>query len=353
MKKFISLVLSISCAAMLLTGCGNEGKDQTDNKKSMTASDSTESESSSPDSTNSKGNAKEANSDDNYKIGIIQFVQHEALDEANRGFVDGLAEAGYIDGENITINQQNASGDQSNAPSIANTFVNDDVDLILAIATPAAQAVANATQEIPILVTAVTDPAEAGLVESNEAPGGNITGTSDLSPVKEQIDLLKEFVPDAQKIAILYCTNEINSKLQADIAKEAAKELGMEAQDYTVSNSNEIQQVTESLVGKVDAIYAPTDNIISAGMQTVTQVSTPNKIPVICGEEGMLPRGALATKGINYYNLGKQTAAQAVKILNGTSEPANMPVEYIEDVEFKYNEEVLADLEMELPAGLK
>ena len=208
-------------------------------------------------------------------------------------------------------------------------MVNDRSDLILAIATPAAQAVANLTRNIPILVTAVTDPASAKLVKSNELPGTNVSGTSDLTPVEAQIKLAKQLVPDMQTIGFLYCSSEQNSKFQIDIAKKVCDELGIKYVDATVSNSNEIQQVTQSLVGKVDAIYAPTDNMIAAGMATVALVAVPAKLPVFCGEQGMTELGGLATYGINYYELGKQTAKQAVAILKDGKNPADMPIEYL------------------------
>ena len=288
-----------------------------------------------------------------YKIGICQLSEHVALDAAYEGFVDGLEEAGYVDGENIEIDYQNAQGDQSNCPTIASKLVNDQSDLILAIATPAAQACANATEEIPILVTAVTDPAASGLVEDNTAPGSNISGTSDLTPVKEQLDLMMQLLPDTEKIAILYCSSESNSEIQAELAMEAAEELGIETIEATVSNSNEIQQVVQNLIGKADAIYAPTDNIIAAGMQTVSLVANPAGLPIICGEEGMVKNGGLATNGINYYNLGKQTAAMAVKILEGEADPATMPIEYLEDVETVINAATAEELGIEIPEDLQ
>lgn len=288
-----------------------------------------------------------------YKIGICQLSEHVALDAAYEGFVDGLEEAGYVDGENIEIDYQNAQGDQSNCPTIASKLVNDQSDLILAIATSAAQACANATEEIPILVTAVTDPAASGLVEDNTAPGSNISGTSDLTPVKEQLDLMMQLLPDTEKIAILYCSSESNSEIQAELAMEAAEELGIETIEATVSNSNEIQQVVQNLIGKADAIYAPTDNIIAAGMQTVSLVANPAGLPIICGEEGMVKNGGLATNGINYYNLGKQTAAMAVKILEGEAEPATMPIEYLEDVETVINAATAEELGIEIPEDLQ
>ena len=288
----------------------------------------------------------------NYKIGVIQLVEHAALDAAYKGFVDGLKEAGFEDGKNITIDYQNAQGDQSNCQTIANKLINDQNNLILAIATPAAQAVANTTKDIPILVTAVTDPAAAKLVASNEAPGGNVSGTSDLTPVKEQIGLITKLVPSVKKVGLLYCSSEANSKFQIEIAKKELEALGLEGVEATVSNSNEIQQVTQALVGKVEAIYIPTDNMLAAGMATVAQVTTPSKLPVVVGEEGMVTNGGTATYGINYYNLGKLTAAQAVAILKDGKKTAEMPIEYASECTLVVNEEALKAMGIELPQEL-
>lgn len=290
-----------------------------------------------------------------FKIGVNQLVAHAALDASYQGFVDALEEAGYVDGENIKIDFQNAQGDQPTANTIAAKLVNDNNDLILAIATPSAQAVANATKDIPILVTAVTDPAASGLVASNEAPGGNVSGTSDLTPVKKQIDLLTQLIPDAKNIAVLYCSSESNSKIQADLALEAAEEYGLTAVEATVSNSNEIQQVVQSLVGKVDAIYAPTDNVIAAGMPTVALVANENGIPIICGEEGMVDKGGLATYGIDYYKLGRLTGQQAVQIIKGEATTDKMPIGYLPDEEYTLaiNEEVATQLGIKIPDDLK
>src|SRR5574344_2326482 len=186
------------------------------------------------------------------KIGVIQLVEHQALDASYQGFVDGLKEAGYIDGENITIDYQNAQGEQANCQTIAQKLVNDRDDLILAIATPAAQAVANLTKKIPILVTAVTDPESAKLVKSNSKPDTNVSGTSDLTPVEKQIELLKKILPNAKTVGLMYCSSEQNSIFQINIAKSACDKNGLKYIEGTVSNSNEIQQVTQSLVGKVD-----------------------------------------------------------------------------------------------------
>ncbi|MCR5289807.1 MAG: ABC transporter substrate-binding protein [Treponema sp.] len=287
------------------------------------------------------------------KIGVIQLVEHPALDASYQGFVDGLANAGYVVGQNIKIDYQNAQGEQANCVTIAQKLINDKDDLILAIATPAAQAVANMTKTIPILVTAVTDPASAKLVKSNEKPETNVSGTSDLTPCAAQIDLLVKLVPNAKKVAMLYCSSEQNSVFQINMAKEQAKKLGLTCVDATVSNSNEIQQVVQSLVGKVDVIYTPTDNMIAAGMATVAMVANQNKIPVICGEENMVKAGGLATYGINYYELGKQTAVMAVEILRDGKKPAEMPIQYLSNCDLTVNQDTASKLGITIPADLK
>lgn len=260
-----------------------------------------------------------------FKIGVLQLVQHTALDASNKGFFAALDEAGV----KYEADQQNAAGEQATCQTIAEKLVNDKDDLILTIATPAAQAVAGVTTEIPILLTAVTDPADSGLVEDNKAPGGNVSGTSDLTPVKEQIDLLKKLIPDAKNVGILYCSAESNSVLQANMAKEACDAVGLTYQDYTVSNSNEIQTVVESMIGKVDVIYAPTDNMVAAGMATVGMVAVDNKIPIICGESGMVTAGGLATYGIDYYQLGYLAGQQAIDILVNGKDVATIPIGYL------------------------
>lgn len=286
------------------------------------------------------------------KIGVVQLLEHAALDASYQGFVDGLKEAGFEEGKNIVIDFNNAQGEQANCQTIAHKLVNDQSDLILAIATPAAQAVANVTQDIPVLFTAVTDPVDAKLVADYDAPGGNVTGSSDLTPVKEQIALIKQIVPEVQSIGMLYSSSEANSVFQINLAKAAAEELGIAFVDASISNSNEIQQVTQSLVGKVQAIYIPTDNMLAAGMSTVTLVTEPAKIPVIVGEEGMVNQGGLATYGINYYNLGKLTATQAVQILKDGVAPADIPVAYLTDLNFSLNQDMAASLGIEIPEEL-
>ena len=285
------------------------------------------------------------------KIGAIQLVEHPALDASYKGFVDGLKAAGYEDGKNIKLMYENAQGEQSNCVTIADKFISQRCDIIFAIATPAAQAVANKTETTPILVTAVTDPKTAGLVESNEKPGTNVTGTSDLTPCAAQIQLLKKLLPNTKKVAMLYCSSEENSRFQINLAKAECDRQGLTYVDATVSNTNEVQQVVQSLVGKVDAIYTPTDNMIASTMATVSLVTTPAKIPVITGEDGMVQGGGLATYGINYYELGKQTAKMAVEVING-KKPRDMPIQYLDKCDFTYNKETAAALGITIPADL-
>ena len=264
-------------------------------------------------------------------IAVIQLVEHPALDAARLGFMDGLEAKGYTEGDNLTITYANAQGDQANAQTIATQFAAQDYDLILAIATPAAQAIANAITGTPVLVTAVTDPAAAGLVQSNETPGGNITGTSDMSPIADQIALLQELVPFAERVGILYASSEANSQIQADLAAEALNELDLEHEIATASSSNELQQVVESVLGNVDAVYIPTDNMFANSMAIVKQITENANLPVIVGEENMMEAGALATVSINYRELGALTADMAYRILEEGADPAAMPIEYQPD----------------------
>lgn len=280
------------------------------------------------------------------KIGVLQLTEHPALDASNKGFVDALDEAGIT----YNIDQQNAQNDQSACQTIAHKLVNDGNDLILAIATPAAQAVAGATDEIPIVGTAITDFASAGLVQSNDKPGKNVTGSSDLTPVADQFDLLVKLLPQAKTVGVLYCTAESNSDVQVKLADQAAANHGLKLVRYSVSSSNEIQQVVESMVGKVDVVYTPTDNTIAAGMTTVTMIANDNKLPTICGEEGMVDNGGLATYGINYEELGKLAGQMAVKILKGESKPADMAIEHLDASKctLKTNEETAKKLGIDL-----
>ena len=286
------------------------------------------------------------------KIGVLQLIEHNALDSAYKGFVDGLKEAGYENGKNIIIDYQNAQGEQANCITIGQKFINDKSDLILAIATPAAQAIANMTKDIPILITAVTDPADSKLVADNNAPGGNVTGTSDLTPVEAQIELLKEIIPNVKTVGLLYCSSEQNSVFQINIAKKKLDAMGIKYIDIAISNLNEIQQVIQNVIGKVEAIYTPTDNMIANGMATVALMTEPAKIPVICGEGGMTMLGGTATYGINYYELGKLTSTQAVSILKGDKKTAEMPIEYLQKFDLVVNTNMIESIGLTIPESL-
>ena len=286
------------------------------------------------------------------KIGVLQLIEHNALDSAYKGFVDGLKEAGYEDGKNIIIDYQNAQGEQANCITIGQKFINDKSDLILAIATPAAQAIANMTKDIPILITAVTDPADSKLVADNNVPGGNVTGTSDLTPVEAQIELLKEIIPNVKTVGLLYCSSEQNSVFQINIAKKKLDAMGIKYIDIAISNLNEIQQVIQNVIGKVEAIYTPTDNMIANGMATVALMTEPAKIPVICGEGGMTMLGGTATYGINYYELGKLTSTQAVSILKGDKKTSEMSIEYLQKFDLVVNTNMIESIGLTIPESL-
>lgn len=344
MKKLLALSLTAVMVIGMATGCGSTAAQGEGNE--AVAEESVAAESGAADAAEGAAAEDGAADGQTYKIGVIQLVEHAALDAANEGFVAALNDAGI----SYEIDQQNAQNDQSACQTIAEKLVNDGNDLILAIATPAAQAVAGATEEIPVLVTAVTDPADAGLVDSNETPGKNVSGTSDLTPVKEQVELLTKLLPEAKTVGILYCSAESNSVFQAEMAEAACADAGLTSEVFTVSTSNEIQQVVESMVGKVDVIYTPTDNTIAAGMATVAMVANDNGIPTICGEEGMVDAGGLATYGIDYYQIGYMAGEQAVDILVNGADISTMPIGYLsaDKCTLKTNQETADTLGVDL-----
>lgn len=260
-------------------------------------------------------------------IGIVQLVEHEALDAANRGIVDALAERGYKEGVNVTIDRQNAQADQSNLQNIAARFVSNDSKILFAIATPAAQTLAAATKTIPIVATAVTNFEVAKLVASNEKPGGNVTGVSDINPVAEQFALLMKFAPDAKAIGTIYNSSEINSTYQIELLKKVASAAGVEVVEASVSSVNDIQQAVASLKGKVGGLYLPTDNIIASAVPVLMKSVFEAGIPTVAGEGGMVRAGILASIAVDYYTLGKMTGAMGADILDGKKKPADMPIQ--------------------------
>jgi len=281
-------------------------------------------------------------------IGIIQIVEHPALDAAREGFIAGMADAGFIDGENVIFDYQNAQGDHNTLSTIADRFVSRDVDMVLAIATPSAQAIAARTTTIPILGTAITSYERAELVYSNEEPGGNITGTTDMNPVADQLQLMVNLVPDVQTVGLIYSSQEANSVYQIEIAKKALEEMGLDYEERTVENTNEVQQAMASLVRSVDAIYIPTDNVLASAMAIVGDVANTAGVPTICGEANMVNSGGFATMGIDYYELGRKTAEMAVRVLNG-ADPGTMPIETVAGEQVTINEESLQLLGLTVP----
>lgn len=274
------------------------------------------------------GNEKnKAEKKEKASVGIVQIVEHAALDAASKGFVDGLAEKGFKEGQNIIFDRQNAQADQSNMHNIAHHFINKKVDLICAISTPAAQVVASATQDIPIVATAVTDYKAARLIKDNAKPGTNVTGTTDMNPVVEQLDFALKLVPGAKNIGTIYNSSEVNSQFQVEILKDAAGKKGVEVIEATVNNVNDIQQAARSMLGKVDLIYVPTDNVLASAIPALAIITEEVNLPVICGDAGSVKSGGVATFGIDYYKLGVQTGKMAADILSGKSKPADMPIQ--------------------------
>lgn len=324
MKKSMKWLATLALAAMVVgaAGCGSSTQSGSKDKKS-------------------------------YKVGVLQLVQHPALDAANKGFIDGLKSKGFEEGKNVTFDQQNAQGDQSNLQTIAQRFVSNKDDLVCAIATPAAQTMANASRDIPIVGTAITDYKVAKLVKDNSKPGTNVTGTTDMNPVEAQIDLLVKIMPKAKTVGFIYNSSEVNSQLQIDLAKKAAAARGLATVEATVSSVNDIQQAAQSLMGKVDALYIPTDNVMASAMPNLIKITDEAKIPVFCGEAGMLKSGGVATLGIDYYKLGFQTGEMAADILSGKAKPQDMAIQSQKTFTVSLNEEAIKKLGLTIPDDIR
>lgn len=324
MKKSMKWLATLALAAMVVgaAGCGSSTQTGSKDKKS-------------------------------YKVGVLQLVQHPALDAANKGFIDGLKSKGFEEGKNVTFDQQNAQGDQSNLQTIAQRFVSNKDDLVCAIATPAAQTMANASKEIPIVGTAITDYKVAKLVKDNSKPGTNVTGTTDMNPVEAQIDLLVKIMPKAKTVGFIYNSSEVNSQLQIDLAKKAAAARGLATVEATVSSVNDIQQAAQSLMGKVDALYIPTDNVMASAIPNLIKITDEARIPVFCGEAGMLKSGGVATLGIDYYKLGFQTGEMAADILSGKAKPQDMAIQSQKTFTVSLNEEAIKKLGLTIPDDIR
>lgn len=337
--QIIAALMVIFVLALSLTACGTS--------KTVKLESSSDSSSTNSSSGNGGGNS----GGDNGKvieIGIVQIVEHPSLNTIRESFIAHLAENGYVDGKNIRIDYQNAQNEQTNLNTICQKFKSDKKDLVVAIATPSAMAAAGVLTDIPVLFSACTDPVGSGLVTSLEKPGGNVTGTSDAVSASKIMELAKRITPGIKTIGALYNSSESNSIAVINELKEYAAENGMEVIEGTVTNTSEVQQVTQSLASKVDAIFSPIDNTIAAAMPIVSQVAENAKVPVYVGADSMVADGGLATYGINYIELGKETADMAIEILSGGN-PGEMPVRTISEVEIYVNKKTADAIGITLP----
>ena len=287
-----------------------------------------------------------------FQIGIVQLAEHPALDEATRGFKEFLTEKL---GDKVQFNVQNAQGEQTNCTTIVNQFVSSKVDLIMANATNAVKAAREATSDIPVVGTSVTDYVSSGLVASNEAPGANVTGASDMNPVTVQVDLMKTLCPEVKTVGIVINSGEENSAIQAEEAKTAFEAEGFTVKIYSVADTNEIQTVVTAACNEVDAFYEPTDNLIASNVPTMSNITTAAGKPVICGEGGMCDSGFLATYAISYYELGRAAGEQAFNILVNGADPATTPIFFfdVSQLTLVVNEQNAAELGITIPEELK
>lgn len=285
------------------------------------------------------------------KIGITQLAEHPALDAAREGFIEALKSKGFDNGKNIKIDYENAQGDIATAQTIAQNFVSQKEDLILAIATPSAQAAFNATKDIPILITAVTDPIKAGLTKSLDKPDANVTGTSDDVSAQKQLELLKKLVPNSKTVGILYNSSEVNSEIQLENIKKILPEFNLELKAVGVTNVNEISQALNSMTDKIDVLYVPTDNLVANAMPLISNTCFKNNIPIIGSEEGHVANGALATNGIDYKKLGFETGLMAVEVLSGKA-VSELPIKTLSELSIVVNTDAAQKLNIQIPEDI-
>ncbi|MFR6151260.1 MAG: ABC transporter substrate-binding protein [Peptoniphilus sp.] len=303
----------------------------------------------------SKGSGeKTSDSEKVYKIGILQFAQHSSLDNCREGFLQGLEEEGFVEGKNLEIDYQNAQADMGIAAQIANAFVGNKVDMVTAIATPAAMSVYNATMktDIPVVYTAITDPIVAQLADENKKPLGNVTGTSDILPVEAQLKLIREIMPEAKNLGILHTSSESNSDSMLNIYKDLAGKYGFTIVDEAINTTADIPLATDNLLSKVDAITNLLDNTVVNSLPTILDKANAKKIPVFGSEVEQVNMGCLGSEGIEYVSLGKQTGKMAAKILKGEAKASEMPFETIEKPNLYLNSKVAKDLGIEIPKDL-
>ena len=288
-------------------------------------------------------------SDGALKVGIAQIVNHPSLNDLRDGFKEGMAAAGYVEGSDVVYEERNAAGDQTTLTAIASSYATKD--LVVAIATPTAQAMIQALPDTPIFFAGVTDPVGAQLVLSLEEPGGNVTGTSDFPPVADQLALIKEILPEAKTIGLLYSSAETNSHIHADLVKEAAPALGLSVQEATVSNSSEVAQAAESLAD-VDAFFIGTDNTFVSAIESVVQVAEARQIPLVVSDPDSVARGALAAYAVDYRAQGVQTGTMAAAMLTSGGKAGDIPVERAKDLELSVNPGAAQRMGVTLPQAV-
>ncbi|HJC67557.1 MAG TPA: ABC transporter substrate-binding protein [Candidatus Enterocloster excrementigallinarum] len=362
MKKTIAMLLTAALSASLLSGCVTKVSDETAASSAETeaaASDSASAEETtqaeSSGETDSESAAGSANlADGSYTIGIGQFAEHGSLDNCREGFLQGLAEEGFVEGENLTVLYQNAQADGANSSQIATNFVGRNVDLICAIATPMAQSAYSAAMEteIPVIYTAVTDPVAAELATEDGAPVGNITGTSDELPVKAQLEMIRQILPEAKTIGIMYTTSEVNSESTIAQYKELAPDYGFEIVETGISSSADVSLAADSLLTQVDCMTNLTDNTVVASLPVILDKANALNIPVFGSEIEQVRIGCLAAMGLDYIELGKQTGHMAAQVLKGEAEASQMNYEVIEEAAFYGNSKVAENLGITLPEEL-
>ncbi len=352
MKKRLLAALMASAMALSMTACGSSGSDSSasstgDSKKEDT-SQSTNDTSQSTDDTSNADTPTEGGTDlsgKSFKVGVVQLVQHEALDAATEGFQTMLQSLLEADGATVEFDVQNASGDSANCATIVNGFVSSGVDLIMANATAALQAAQSGTKDIPILGTSVTDYATAlDMDDWNGTTGTNISGTTDLAPLGGQADMVKELFPDAKNVGILYCSSEANSAYQVKTIKPILEGHGYTCTEYTFTDSNDVASVAEQAASANDVMYIPTDNIAASCTEAIKNVVVPAKVPVVAGEEGICKGCGVATLSISYNDLGEQTGIMAHEILANGKNPGEMPIEPAPNFTKKYNKSVCEEL---------
>lgn len=284
-------------------------------------------------------------------VAVTAIVEHPALDAARDGVMEALAEAGYTVGDNLTFVYESAQGNPATATQIARKFVGDGPTVIVPISTPSAQAVVAATKDIPIVFTAVTDPVGAQLIDSMEKPGANVTGISDFSPLADHLALIREIMPDAKKLGVIYNPGESNAVSLVEALKVMAPEAGFEIVESNATKTSEVQGAARALVGKADAIYVPTDNTIVSALEAAVKVATENKLPLFAGDTDSVTRGAIAAVGFNYFDIGKQTGAVVAAILKGTA-PADIPVKVAAGTDLVVNPKAAEAMGVTIPEAV-